>query len=318
MDFGSAEVREKSKEFSKWCKTGEAISGRLGVSNREWQFRAMGVGEATKGAKAVPDAFYAGLVAGLSKTNPLRRYATRIETETGNPLSVPVYDDSAVEAVVLPENAQSAAADVAITSVVLGAHKLHSKTLKASSELLEDGGPAIQRHLGDILGRRLSHLASQLFTTGSGVGEPTGILTAASVGVTTTAPTAITYDELVDLRYCLDAAYDESSQWMMAPATLKVILKITDDASRPVFRNGLLFDRTVVLNDSMPALEAEAKPILFGDLRSYGVREVTDMTVRRYEETYAQSGQIGLAAIQRVDGNLLDANGVAVLQMAGA
>lgn len=316
MDFASAEVREHSKRFSNWCRTGQC--DRLGVSALEWQFRAMGVSQTSNGAKAVPDAFYTGLVAGMNQTNPLRRYATRIVTETGATLKMPVYDDASVEAVVLPESAQAASADVEIDSISLRAYKIHSKIVKASSELLEDGGQPFQKHIGMMLGRRTGRLASQLFTTGSGTGEPTGILTAATVAVTTVAPTAVTFNELVDLRFSLDASYEEASQWLMAPSTLKAILKLTDDASRPVFKDGELLGKPVVLSESMPAVAAESKPILFGDLRSYFVREVSDTAVRRYDETFAELGQVGLAAIHSVDGNLIDANGVAVLQMANA
>jgi HK97 family phage major capsid protein len=316
MDFASAAVREQSKQFSKWCRTGQC--DQLDNSNREWQFRAMGVGEAAKGAKTVPDAFYTGLVAGMNQTNPLRRYATRLVTETGAPIRVPVYDDSSVEAVILPENAQSASADVDVDAIELDAYKLHSKIVKVSSELLEDGGMAVHKHIGTMLGRRTGRLASQLFTTGSGSDEPTGILTVATVAVTTVAPTALTYGDLVDLRFSLDASYEEASQWLMAPSTLKAICKLTDDNSRPVFQGGELLGKPVILSAAMPVMAAETKPILFGDLRSYCIRETSETAVRRYDETFAEAAQIGLAAIHRVDGNLADVNGVAVLQMAEA
>jgi HK97 family phage major capsid protein len=197
-------------------------------------------------------------------------------------------------------------------------YKLHSKIVKVSAELLADGGPTVQKHVGTMLGRRLGRRAAVLCTTGTGVGEPTGILVDATVGVTTAAPTAFTYDDIADLRYSLNASYDEAGQWLMSPATLKAVRKIVDDASRPIFDGELLMGRPVVISDAMPAIAAESKPILFGDLRSYYMREVGDTAIRRYDETFAESGQIGLAVIHRIDGKLADVNGVAVLQMADA
>lgn len=215
MDFYNAEVRESSKQLAAWCRSGNT-NGRTGVTDREWQCRAMGVGEASKSEKAVPDAFYTGLIAGMSHTNVLRRFAFRMVTETGAALHLPIYDDSSVEAVVLPENAQAAAADVEVDSIELGAYQLHSKIVKVSGELLTDGGPMVQKHIGTLLGRRVGRLAAELCTTGSGVGEPTGILTDASVAVTTAAPTGFTFDDIADLRYSLDASYDEAGQWLMS------------------------------------------------------------------------------------------------------
>src|SRR5688572_20226531 len=106
MDFANAEVREQSKQFSQWCRNGEHAMSRPGISEREWQCRAMGVGEASKGEKAVSDAFYTGLITGMNHTNVLRRFSFRVVTDTGAALHLPIYDDSSVEAVILPENAQ--------------------------------------------------------------------------------------------------------------------------------------------------------------------------------------------------------------------
>lgn len=317
MDFSSTEVRAQAELFSKWAAYGEteAMQSLRGVNKTEWQFRAMGVGETTGGQSAVGKAFYDGLIAGMDQTNVIRSEATVVQTDDGKAMQVPVYDDLEVEAVVLPENAQAASEDVEVDAYTLKAHTFHSKIVCVSNELITDGGPVFQRHIGTLLGRRLGRLTNRLFLSGDGDGEPSGLLRD-SLAMEAVAPTAITYDELVDLRYLLNSSYQRNAKWLMSPLTLAVVRKIVDDASRPIFDGELLFGRPVLLSEAMPAIAAGNTPIAFGDLTGYLVREVNDLTVRRYTERYAPFYQIGLAAVLRTDACLADTNAVCCLQMA--
>ena len=64
----------------------------------------------------------------------------------------------------------------------------------------------------------------------------------------------------------------------------------------------------------MPAVAAGAKSVLFGDLSYCGVADRQGRSFRRLGELYAPTGQVGFLATQRVDGKLVLAEAVKVLQ----
>ncbi|MGF7143210.1 HK97 family phage major capsid protein [Anaerotaenia torta] len=64
----------------------------------------------------------------------------------------------------------------------------------------------------------------------------------------------------------------------------------------------------------MPAIEAQAKSVLFGDLSYYWVADRQGRSFKRLGELYAPTGQVGFLGTQRVDGKLVLPEAVKVLQ----
>ena len=70
----------------------------------------------------------------------------------------------------------------------------------------------------------------------------------------------------------------------------------------------VLFDFSVYMSSSMANIEANAKPIAFGDLSRFIRRQVRNsLAVKTYVERYAPSGQIAWEGFLRVDGRLAKA-----------
>lgn len=322
MDFSSKEVRDQAVAMTHWL-TGhdhDAIDSlrRFGGDGERHQAtfkRAMGVGASGAGDKLAPPGLIESFYTSRDRHSPVRENATVIVTDNANALHFPRTDDAEL-AVLVAENAQEASADIAVTEMVLRNFKYASKIVHASRELVDDAGAPFQQFLGRVFGKRIGRATNAHFTTGTGSGQPTGIVTASTEGKAAASTTTITYGELVDLMFALDLAYQSSAQWMMSRATLAVVRKLQDSASRPIFADDKLLGRPVVLNDDMPSIGASAKPIIFGDLSLYLVREVDGITLRNYSERYIEFGQVGLAAWLRTDGNLLDSAAVKHLQMA--
>jgi len=157
---------------------------------------------------------------------------------------------------------------------------------------------------------------------GSGSGQPTGVTVDAEVGKTSASPTAITADEIIDLVHSLGRSYRKRAVFMMADNTLLLLRKLKNTDGDYIFQESLkagepstLLGRPIHISDSMPAATAGLKSILFSDLSYYWLADRTGRYFQELRERYAELGQIGYKANQRVDGKLILPEAVQVLQM---
>lgn len=299
-------------------ETTQFIQWLTASSAKDLSFRALGTNQPTGGATLVPAGLIANFYSVLEKS-PVRSLATLVETADGAKIDFPAIVD-AESGVLLAENGEAVYDDAEAVETSLGSFSFHSKILKVSRELIEDASPTLLPMIGRALGNRVARICNFYFTTGTGSGQPRGVVTAATVGKTVADDVAVTYTDLVDLMTALPDVYEGGAHWMMNGTTLGAIRKLSG-TPQPLFSgiNGdLLLGKRVVVNPAMPAMAADNKTILYGDFSAYLVREVKDPTLRSYRERYATEGQVGFAAILRADGDLADENAVVALRMAGS
>jgi HK97 family phage major capsid protein len=207
--------------------------------------------------------------------------------------------------------------------VALNVFKASSKIVAVPFELLQDSTIDIEAFVAGRLATRLGRITNTGYTVGTGSGQPNGIVTAASTGVTaansTSQVTAIIYDSIIDLIHSIDPAYRaRKCSFMMNDASVKVIRKIKDGQSRPLFVPGYevgvpggapdtLCGYPIVVNQDVAVMAANAKSIIFGDLASYYIRDVMEATLFRFTDSaYTKLGQVGFLAWLRTGGNLID------------
>src|SRR5258706_9749742 len=157
-------------------------------------------------------------------------------------------------------------------------------------------------------------------TTGTGTGQPKGVIPAATVGKTAAAQNALTYEELLDLVHSVDAGYRNSPAFglMLHDTTLAALRKLKDTGGHYIFAAGAagvpstILNYKYTVNNSMAQLSSGAgsKVIAAGDFARYFVRDVTGLTIVRAVELFAASGLVGFRIYSRHDGNLADLNSV--------
>jgi HK97 family phage major capsid protein len=304
MDFSN---REQTLAFCKQMRN-DAL---------EVDFRAMGVGEVAKGEKAVPEKMVNAYYVARDATSPVRSLATVIPTKAGGPIKVPNLADTEA-GVLLDENTVHSTQDVGMGETALTTYKFHSKAVVVSQELFDDAGPAILMPLGKVLGSRIGRITNRYFTVGTGVNQPTGVVTTSTLGKEAAAGNAVSYTELVDLMTSLDPAYQSNAKWMFNFETFATLMKMEDGAQRPLFNGEKLLGKPFVINQDMPSMEAESKPILYGDFETFVIREAEEVTLRKYRERFAENHQLAFATIARSDSGTLDSAGIRHLLMAEA
>jgi len=312
---------------------GEEKSGRASAEYRHAFFSAMRgksngavlnalkTGADSEGGFLVPDTFERTLVEALKETNIFRRLANVVTTSSGD-RKIPVVASKGSaswvdEEGIIPES------DDSFGQVSIGAYKL-ATMIKVSEELLNDSVFDLEAYITKEFARRIGSKEEEAFFIGDGSGKPHGILAATGggqIGVTAAGAAVITLDEVLDLFYSLRAPYRNKAVFVMNDSTIKAIRKLKDSTGQYLWQPSIkeatpdtILNRPLYTSAYMPAMEAGAKIIVFGDFGYYWVADRQGRVFKRLSELFAPTGQVGFIATQRVDGKLILAEAVKVLQ----
>lgn len=282
---------------------------------------ALKIGTDSEGGYLVPDEFERTLVEALEDENIFRRLAKVITTASGD-RKIPVVASKGT-ASWIDEEGTIPESDDSFGQVSIGAYKLGTM-IKVSEELLNDSVFQLEPYISREFARRIGNKEEEAFFIGDGSGKPTGILAAtggAQLGVTTAGATAITLDEVLDLFYSLKAPYRNKSVFIMNDSTVKAIRKLKDGQGQYLWQPSIqagtpdtILNRPLYTSSYVPAIEAGAKTIAFGDFSYYWVADRQGRVFKRLNELFAVTGQVGFVATQRVDGKLILPEAIKVLQ----
>ena len=286
---------------------------------------ALQIGTDSEGGYLVPDEYERTLVEALEEENIFRQMAKVIKTSSGD-RKIPVVASKGTASWIDEEGAFPESDD-SFGQVSIGAYKLGT-LIKVSEELLNDSVFDLQSYISREFARRIGAKEEEAFFTGDGKGKPLGVLAAtggAETGVTAASATAVTADELMDLYYSLKSPYRKKSVWVLNDSTIKAIRKLKDNNGQYLWQPSLtagtpdmILGRPIKTSAYMPAMAAGAKTIAFGDFSYYWIADRQGRSFKRLNELFAATGQVGFLASQRVDGKMILAEAVKVLEQKGA
>ena len=286
---------------------------------------ALQIGTDSEGGYLVPDEYERTLVEALEEENIFRQMAKVIKTSSGD-RKIPVVASKGTASWIDEEGAYPESDD-SFGQVSIGAYKLGTM-IKVSEELLNDSVFDLQSYISREFARRIGAKEEEAFFTGDGKGKPLGVLAAtggAETGVTAASATAVTADELMDLYYSLKSPYRKKSVWVLNDSTIKAIRKLKDNNGQYLWQPSLtagapdmILGRPIKTSAYMPVIAAGAKTIAFGDFSYYWIADRQGRSFKRLNELFAATGQVGFLASQRVDGKMILAEAVKVLEQKGA
>jgi HK97 family phage major capsid protein len=168
----------------------------------------------------------------------------------------------------------------------------------------------------------------QAIISGSGTGQPTGILTETPVTGQAIEATP-TYAAMVDAEAALPLAYENDAVWCMTKKTFMQFIGMVDSQKQPIARvnNGIngkperyLLGRQVILCDYMDTYSTsltagEVWAFLF-NFKDYVLNTNYNMTVKKYEDNDTDD-QV-TKAIMVADGKVVDKNSLVTLTKAAA
>lgn len=287
---------------------------------KEWEERAL----STLNTSSPVDGYYTiandvmrPLEEALLAFGGMRARSTIIRSSTGAALPIPTVNDTSNKGAILAENTQVSQQDVAFNQLTLNSFKYSSKMILVSVELMQDSSVNLAEFLGRALGTRIGRILNDHFTTGTGSGEPNGLLNATTASGTQLAAQTPTYAELVAVQHSVDPEYRTNAAWMFHDSMLAEIKKMVDASTgRPIWLPSMIggepdtiLGDPYVINQSMAAAAGSGagKSIAYGDLSKYIIRDVRDITLLRLDERFADYHQVAFLAFSRHDGDLLDA-----------
>lgn len=280
-------------------------------------------GAGSEGGYTVQTEVVTQVLNALLQFGGMRSVAEVMQTAQGNPMSFPTSNGTSEVGEIVAENASAGSQDPSFGTLPLNVYKFGSKIIAIPFELLQDSAVDVEAFVNARIVTRLGRIQNQYFTTGTGSGQPTGIVTAANVGATaaTGGTVIVTYNDLINLQHSVDPAYRMGAKFMMHDSTVKAIRKIVDSNNRPLYiddfdqgitgaAGGSLAGSQVITNQQMPVMAANAKSILFGDFSYYKIRDVMAMSLFRFTDSvYTSKGQVGFLAWMRSGGNFIDVGG---------
>lgn len=283
----------------------------------EPESRAQSVGTTTAGGYLVPQDYMVELERGIKDYSGVMQVARMISTATGASLPWATSDATSRKAVLVAENATSTPTDFTIGQKQLDAY-MYRDMAAVSLELMQDSAFDIGQFISESFAESFGRGLNEDFTVGTGTAEPNGVVVASTLGTTAASATAFTRTEMVTFMHTVDPGYRKSSKcgWMLNDTILAAIKKLSlgsGDASplwQASMREGAP-DRIEgfpywINQDMSSALTTGQKIMLFGDFNKYIVRQVLGMNLRRLEERFIDSGQIGFIAFARYDGELIN------------
>lgn len=288
--------------------------------------RALTGGTDTAGGFLVPDEFLNKLVQTMKAFGGLLNEANVITTSTGAKMSWPTVDDTGNVGALLADNTQITELDPTWNENQLDAYTFTSRAVRVPWALLQDEAFGLETWLASALGERIGRALAPYLVSGTGTNQPQGLVNAATIGVTAAGVAAITYDELIDLEYSVNAAYRVNAKYVFADQAFKVVRKLKDADGRPLWVpipapgfpatiNGYPYS----VEYSMAAPAAAARSAIFGDIKqAFTVRQVKAATLVTLKERYADFLQNGYFSFARFDSVVDDPNAVRALVQAAA
>lgn len=270
------------------------------------------------GGYTVPVGFQNTLVdANLSFGGLRNAPITAFPTGEGNDIQIPTGDDTGNTGELLTENSATSTTSTnpVFGQVVLKAWQWSSKIVRVHRSLLQDSAFDLETWLANKLGQRIGRIQAGYLITGTGTNEPQGIVTGTTIGATSTLTATIGYDDFVNLEHSVDPVYRQNGQYVMSDNALAAARKIKDAEGRPLWVPSMVTTYPSTINGrpyfidlNMASVASTNKPILFGDLSYYWVRDVAGAQLLRLEERFAEFNQVAFLAFTRMDARKVDAS----------
>lgn len=196
-----------------------------------------------------------------------------------------------------------------------------SKLVKVSMKLLQVATIPAEAIVADRLAYKFGITQEKSFITGSGSGQPLGLMTASASGISTgrdlatgNSTTAIVADNLHGQVYNVKAQYRRNGRWMFHRDAVSMVRKLKDSQNQYLWQPSVQAGQPDLLL-GFPVLESEYMPNtfttglyvgLFGDLSKYWIVDQLPYTVQRLVELYAATNQVGFIGRMSSDGAPVD------------
>jgi HK97 family phage major capsid protein len=289
-----------------------------GQNLNEKEQRALSAGnDAQAGYLTVSNRMLDGLIKNVDNAVFMRRLSTVIRLTDAQSLgSVTLTSDPAAPSWTGENDAVTYDDDLAFGKRELWPRMLQ-KGIKISRRLLQLA-PSAENLVVERFSYKFAVTQESTFMTGTGSGQPLGIFTASTNGVSTgrdvstdNTTTAITADNLRNVKYTLKDQYRPDAVWIFHRDAVKMISKLKDGEGQYLWQPGITANDPDSLLGA-PVYSSEYAPNTFTTglyvgmycvPRHYWIAEVSSaFELQRLNEKYAETNQIAFIMRMWLDG----------------
>lgn len=206
-----------------------------------------------------------------------------------------------------------------------------AKRVKLSATLLRRAAMNPEALMRERLGYKFALTQEKAFLTGTGAGQPLGLFTASTDGITTArdvstdnTTTSVTADGLINALYSLKGGYQSRSTWMFHRDVVKQIRKLKNGDGQYLWAPGLaggepdtILQRPFIMSEFAPNTLTTGQYVgIVGDFDYYWIVDALGMTVQRLVELYAETNQVGLIGRMETDAQPVLAEAFARVKLA--
>ncbi len=281
--------------------------------------RALSAGTDTEGGYTVAaEQFVRQLIKNVDDLVFIRQRAQKFMLTQAESLGVPVLDADPADADWTAELATGGED----SSMSFGKRAMTpspvAKRIKVSKKLIRVSALNIENLVTSRLAYKFAITHEKAFLTGSGSGQPLGLFTASSNGISASrdvaadnTTTAITFDGLTNAKYSLKGQYWSRAEWLFHRDALKMVAKLKDaNDGQYLWRESVragepdrLMGRPVLMSEYVPNTFTAGNYVgMLGDFSHYWIADALDMQFQVLTELYAESNQNGYIARMESDG----------------
>lgn len=221
--LGETQKQQRRAAFCKYL---------IGAPLTNSETRALEVGTAGEGGNLVPTDFSKSLEVRIQQLNPFRSIGREINLTRA--MDLPVHTTRSAAAVRGEEaDVSSSVTDPAFAKETLNYWEIYHEVLY-SRELRMQSAIDLEAFLLEEMAQAIAYKEENLFVTGAGTTEPTGLDTIATIGGVSVGNVAqgttavVTLAELINIYHTMKPSHRRFAKWVMSDATAKYLLNLLE------------------------------------------------------------------------------------------
>ena len=214
----------------------------------------------------------------------------------------------------------------------IGIHQIHAHEQYAqpvaTQAMLDDGIVNIEAFLAEEVAEVMRTTEGTAWFTGTGTGQPRGVLTIASGTTLSTVEqlasgsnAVVVADKLFELQDLLKDAYQGNASWVLKRSVGTQIRQFKDTANQYIWQPGLsigqpsvLLGRPVYHDDNMPVAATDSLSILYGDIRQ-GYCIVQRQGIRTLRDPFTSKPNVIFYSTARVGGDVRNGEALKLMKL---
>lgn len=317
-------VSEYKKAFCNYLRKG------MDAGLEELHTKALSVGSDPDGGYLVTPTMSQGIIKLVQENSPMRQLAG-IETISTDSLEILEDRDEAAAGWTTETGSVSDTATPQIGKRSIAVHELYAQP-KATQKLVDDAAIDIENWIGEKVASIFARKESAAFITGSGSGQPRGILTYDAgtdwgeiEQVLTGSDGVVTADSLIELYYALKEEYSSRATFLMNRSVVQSVRLLKESTTgQYIWQPGLaagapdtLLGLPVMQSNDMPAAAADSLSVALADFSS-AYLIVDRIGIRTLRDPYTDKPFVKFYTTKRVGGDVVNFEAIKLLKLGEA